>query len=57
MRTAEKSIEVSANVYLPKGVLEKLKNQTPRNDGGNQVNRYHQNLTKETGAFDLDKQL
>lgn len=43
--------------YLPKGVLEELKNQTPRNDAGNRINRYHQHLTEETGLPNLDKQL
>lgn len=43
--------------YLPKGVLEELKNQTPKNDAGNRINRYHQYLTEETGLPNLDKQL
>lgn len=43
--------------YLPKGVLEELKNQTPKNDAGNRINRYHQHLTEETGLPNLDKQL
>ncbi|MEY8492846.1 P63C domain-containing protein [Lachnospiraceae bacterium 29-91] len=43
--------------YLPKGVLEELKKQTPRNDAVNRVNRYHQHLTEETGLPNLDKQL
>ncbi len=43
--------------YLPKGVLEELKNHTPKSDAGNRTNRYHQHLTEETGLPNLDKQL
>lgn len=43
--------------YLPKGVLEELKNQTPKSYAGNRTNRYHQHLTEETGLPNLDKQL
>lgn len=43
--------------YLPKGVLEELKNKTPKNHAGNRINRFHQHLTEDTGLPNLDKQL
>jgi len=43
--------------YLPKGVLDELKRQTPKSNTGNRTNRYHQHLTEDTGLPNLDKQL
>ena len=43
--------------YLPGGVLEELKNKTPKNSSGNKVNRYHQHLSEKTGIPHLDKHL
>lgn len=43
--------------YLPKGVLEELKNKTPKSQAGNRTNRFHQHLTENTGLPNLDKQL
>ncbi len=43
--------------YLPPGVLEELKNKTPKSKGGHRSNRYHQYLTEDTGLPNLDHQL
>lgn len=43
--------------YLPTGVLEELKRQTPKSEAGNRTNRFHQHLTEDTGLPNLDKQL
>jgi hypothetical protein len=40
---------------LPKGVLEKLKKETPRGKGGNYKHRLHQLLTTEVGREDARK--
>ncbi|MCI5678896.1 MAG: P63C domain-containing protein [Bacteroidales bacterium] len=43
--------------YLPDGVLDELKQKTPKNKSGNKTHRYHQYLTEETGLPNLDRQL
>ena len=40
---------------LPEGVLEKLKEKTPRTERGNRKHRFHQLLTTEVGREDLRK--
>jgi hypothetical protein len=40
---------------LPKGVLEKLKEKTPKTQGGNYKHKLHQLLTTEVGREDLRK--
>lgn len=39
--------------YLPKGVLEMLKERTPKSEAGNNTRRYHQNLTPKQGIQHL----
>ena len=43
--------------YLPQGVLEELKNKTPKSSAGNRINRYHQFLTEDAGIPNLENQL
>ena len=43
--------------YLPPGVLDELKQKTPKTKGGNRSTRYHQFLTEDTGLPTLDHQL
>lgn len=43
--------------YLPDGVLQELKEKTPKNKSGNRTNRLHQHLTEQVGLPGLDKQL
>lgn len=42
---------------LPDGVLEELKNRTPKSETGNALVRYHQSLSLDTGVQHLDKHL
>ena len=42
---------------LPKGVLEELKNKTPKSASGNRTERYHQYLTEDIGEPNLEKQI
>lgn len=42
---------------LPKGVLDGLKNKTPKNESGNYVARFHQSLTTDIGEPNLEKQI
>ena len=42
---------------LPDGVLEELKNRTPRNEKGRHVVKLHQSLSSETGVKHLDRHL
>ena len=42
---------------LPKGVLEELKNKTPKNASGNRTERYHQYLTEDIGEPNLERQI
>ena len=42
---------------LPKGVLEELKNKTPKNASGNRTERYHQYLSEDIGEPNLEKQI
>ena len=42
---------------LPNGVLEALKNKTPKSESGNRTNRYHQLLTTDIGEPNLEKQI
>ncbi len=42
---------------LPKGVLEELKNKTPKTKSGNYAARFHQNLTPDVGQPHLQQQL
>ena len=42
---------------LPKGVLEELKNKTPKSASGNRTERYHQYLTEDIGVPNLEKQI
>lgn len=39
---------------LPKGILEELKNKTPKSEAGNKVARYHQLLTLDVGEPNLN---
>ncbi len=43
--------------YLPCGVLDELRNKTPKSTAGNKINRYHQHLSEKTGIAHLDKHL
>lgn len=42
---------------LPKGILEELKNKTPKSEGGNYTARFFQSLTPEIGNSHLQNQL
>lgn len=42
---------------LPKGVLQALLNQTPRNEQGKLIKKLHQKLTREQGIEHLNKQI
>ena len=42
---------------LPEGVLDELKKRTPKSGAGNNLVRYHQSLSKETGVNHLNKHL
>jgi hypothetical protein len=42
---------------LPKGVLEKIKDKTPKSNAGNYKYRFHQSLTPEIGREHLKKQI
>lgn len=42
---------------LPKGVIEKIKEKTPKTTGGNYKYRFHQSLTPEIGREHLKKQI
>lgn len=42
---------------LPNGVLEELKNKTPKSELGNRMNRYHQLLTTDIGEPNLERQI
>jgi len=42
---------------LPDGVLEELRNKTPKSESGNNLIKYHQFLTPDTGIIHLDKHL
>lgn len=42
---------------LPKGVLDELKNKTPKNASGHRTERYHQYLTEDIGEPNLEKQI
>lgn len=42
---------------LPKGVLDELKNKTPKSASGNRTERYHQYLTEDIGEPNLEKQI
>jgi hypothetical protein len=42
---------------LPDGVLEVIKRNIPRTDGGNYKYRFHQNLTEDVGREHLKKQI
>lgn len=42
---------------LPKGVLNELKNKTPKNASGNRTERFHQYLTEDIGEPNLEKQI
>jgi hypothetical protein len=42
---------------LPKGVLEKIKDKTPKSNAGNYRYRFHQSLTPEIGREHLKKQI
>ena len=42
---------------LPKGVLEKIKDNTPKTEKGNWKYRFHQSLTPEVGREHLKKQI
>jgi hypothetical protein len=42
---------------LPKGVLEKIKENTPKSTAGNYRYRFHQSLTQEIGREHLKKQI
>lgn len=42
---------------LPKGVLEELKNKTPKSKSGNKTARYHQSLTLDIGEPNLTAQI
>lgn len=43
--------------YLPPGVLNELKQKSPKNKNGNRSTRFHQFLTEDTGLPTLDHQL
>lgn len=42
---------------LPDGILEVLKGNTPKTEGGNYKHRFHQSLTQEVGREHLKKQI
>ncbi len=42
---------------LPDGVLEELKNRTPKTQGGHNSFKFHQSLSLDTGVKHLDKHL
>jgi hypothetical protein len=42
---------------LPKGVLDELKNKTPKTKGGHNIAKLHQSLSLDTGVNHLDKHL
>ncbi|BCX79231.1 P63C domain-containing protein [Campylobacter sp. 19-13652] len=42
---------------LPNGVLDELRNKTPKSEAGNNLVKYHQSLTLDTGIPHLDKHL
>jgi len=42
---------------LPNGVLDKLKEVTPKSELGNRTERYHQYLTLDVGEPNLEKQI
>ena len=42
---------------LPKGVLDELKNKTPKSDSGNYTARLHQSLTSDIGEPNLERQI
>lgn len=42
---------------LPNGVLDKLKEVTPKSESGNRTERYHQSLTLDIGEPNLEKQI
>lgn len=42
---------------LPNGVLEKIKDKTPKSEGGNYRYRFHQSLTQELGREHLKAQI
>lgn len=42
---------------LPKGVLDELKNKTPKSEAGNRTERFHQFLTLDIGEPNLEKQI
>ncbi|MFY4862383.1 P63C domain-containing protein [Aliarcobacter butzleri] len=42
---------------LPNGVLEELKNRTPKTQGGHNSVKFHQSLSLDTGVKHLDKHL
>ena len=42
---------------LPTGVLDELKNKTPKSEGGNYIARFHQSLTTDVGEPNLEKQI
>jgi hypothetical protein len=42
---------------LPNGILNELKNKTPKNNAGNYVARFHQNLTLDIGEPNLNAQI
>jgi 4-alpha-glucanotransferase len=42
---------------LPKGVLEKIKDNTPKTNGGNWRYKFHQSLTPKVGRERLKKQI
>ncbi len=42
---------------LPQGILDELKSKTPKSECGNNLVKYHQHLTLNTGVPHLDKHL
>jgi len=42
---------------LPDGVLDELKNKTPKTQGGHNIAKFHQSLSLDTGVRHLDKHL
>ena len=42
---------------LPKGVLQKIKQKTPKSEAGNYIYRFHQSLTPDTGRDHLKNQI
>lgn len=43
--------------HLPDGILEVLRDKTPKTDAGNRKHRFHQSLTQEVGREHLKKQI